>query len=93
MCDPANIQTISKSPSHTDYTAPCHCPATLLSKKISHPIVLILAFSLRRHCFQRGNNAIFYKCGTSVSFRGTSDENAGLSLRMRDVRLTPMILR
>ena len=53
---PCDHQTISKSPSHTDYTAPCHCPVTLLSKqiKISPPIVVKLAFSLRRHFFQRG---------------------------------------
>ena len=30
---PCDHQTISKSPSHTDYTGPCHCPATLLSKQ------------------------------------------------------------
>ena len=28
---PCDHQTISKSPSHTYYTGPCHCPATLLS--------------------------------------------------------------
>ena len=30
---PCDHQTIPKSPSHTDYTGPCHCPATLLSKQ------------------------------------------------------------
>ena len=30
---PCDHQTISKSPSRTYYTAPCHCPANLLSKQ------------------------------------------------------------
>ena len=47
---PCDHQTILKSPSHTDYTAPCHCPATLLyPSKVPPPIVVKLAFSLRRH--------------------------------------------
>ena len=42
---PCDYQTIhNKSPSHTDYTAPCHCQATLLSKLLHSSLNLHFLF-------------------------------------------------
>ena len=65
----------SVRPPHEVCRTPCHCQATLLSKLLQSSLNL-LAFSLRRHFFQRGLSAISYPENMEKQ-RASYPKNAG----------------